>query len=171
MVIAGDGQVSLGNTVLKGKAVKVRRLGDKGKIIGGFAGSTADALTLFERLEDKIARHPGQLRRACVEMAKDWRTNKYLRRLEAMMIVADREEILLLTGVGDVLAPDDDAMAIGSGGGYARAAALALLEYLDDPVEIAKRSLGIAADICIYTNDSFTFEILEKDNDNERTNP
>ena len=143
-VIAGDGQVSLGNTVIKPNAKKVRRLGD-GSVIGGFAGATADAFTLFERLEKKLEAHRGQLLRAAVELAKDWRTDKYLRNLEAMMIVADHETMLILTGNGDVLEPEGGIAAIGSGGNYALAAARALSEYEPDPEVLAKRAMGIAA--------------------------
>ena len=161
VVIAGDGQVSLGNTVMKGDAKKVRRLGD-GSVIGGFAGATADAFTLFERLEAKLERFPGQLKRAAVELAKDWRTDRYLRRLEAMMIVADREVTLVLTGTGDVLEPEHHVTAIGSGGNYALSAARALVEIdglsADD---VAKKAMAIAADICVFTNNNLTIETLE----------
>ncbi len=161
VVIAGDGQVSLGNTVMKGDAKKVRRLGD-GSVIGGFAGATADAFTLFERLEAKLERFPGQLKRAAVELAKDWRTDRYLRRLEAMMIVADREVTLVLTGTGDVLEPEHHVTAIGSGGNYALSAARALIDIdglsADD---VAKKAMGIAADICVFTNTNLTIETLE----------
>ena len=160
VVIAGDGQVSLGDTVIKGSARKVRRLGD-GRVIGGFAGATADALTLFERLEAKLEQYPGQLTRACVEMAKDWRTDRYLRRLEAMMAVADKDVSLVLTGNGDVLEPDDGVIGIGSGGNYALAAARALVDRDDMNAEdIARRALEIAADICVYTNTQFIVEKL-----------
>ena len=163
IVIAGDGQVSLGQTVMKGNAKKVRPLGD-GSVIGGFAGATADAFTLFERLETKLERHPGQLKRACVELAKDWRTDRYLRRLEAMMIVADRDETLVLTGTGDVLEPQHGVTAIGSGGNYALAAAKALLDATDmDAGEIARRAMAVAAEICVYTNDNLTIETLESE--------
>jgi ATP-dependent HslUV protease, peptidase subunit HslV len=160
-VIAGDGQVSLGQTVIKANARKVRRLGD-GKVIAGFAGATADAFALFERLEAKLEQHRGQLARACVEMAKDWRTDRYLRRLEAMMTVADAKVTLVLTGNGDVLEPDDGVVGIGSGGGYAQAAAKALLpiEGLDAET-IARRALAIAGEICVYTNANVTVETLE----------
>ena len=154
-VIAGDGQVSLGNTVIKPNAKKVRRLGD-GSVIGGFAGATADAFTLFERLEKKLEAHRGQLLRAAVELAKDWRTDKYLRNLEAMMIVADHETMLILTGNGDVLEPEGGIAAIGSGGNYALAAARALSEYEPDPEVLAKRAMGIAAEVCVFTNDRLT---------------
>src|SRR5689334_2534639 len=151
VVIGGDGQVSLGQTIVKGNAKKVRRL-SKGSVIGGFAGSTADAFTLFERLEGKLEQYPGQLTRACVELTKDWRTDRYLRRLEAMMLVADREVGLLLSGAGDVLEPEGGIMAIGSGGNYALAAARALSDTDSDAETIVRRSLAIAAEICIYTN-------------------
>ncbi|MFN3370872.1 MAG: ATP-dependent protease subunit HslV [Sphingomonadaceae bacterium] len=159
-VIAGDGQVSLGQTVIKPNARKVRRLGADGQVIGGFAGSTADAFTLFERLEAKLERFPGQLTRACVELAKDWRQDRYLRRLEAMMIVADREAMLILTGTGDVLEPNDGIAAIGSGGNYALAAARALADSGLDAEAIARRAMAIAADICVYTNANLTVESL-----------
>ena len=160
VVIAGDGQVSLGNTVIKGGARKVRRL--RPDILCGFAGSTADAFTLLERLEAKLERHPGQLKRACVELAKDWRTDRYLRRLEAMMLVADREETLILTGVGDVLEPEDGVAGIGSGGGYALAAAKALLDVEGLNAEaIARKAMAIAADICVFTNHNLVVETLE----------
>ena len=159
-VIAGDGQVSVGDTMIKGSARKVRRLGE-GKVIVGFAGATADAFTLCERLEEKLERFPGQLTRACVELAKDWRTDRYLRRLEAMMAVADASVSLVLTGTGDVLEPDDDLIGIGSGGNYALAAARALYDRSDmDAEAIARRALEIAAGICVYTNDSVTIEVL-----------
>jgi ATP-dependent HslUV protease subunit HslV len=160
VVIAGDGQVSLGQTILKANARKVRRVGS-GHVIAGFAGATADAFTLFERLETKLERFPDQLKRACVELAKDWRTDRYLRRLEAMMIVADADESLVLTGTGDVLEPDDDAMGIGSGGAYALAAARALLPTDLDAEAIAKRAMAIAAGICVYTNDAVVIETLD----------
>ena len=160
-VIIGDGQVSLQSTIMKGNAVKVRPLGD-GSVIGGFAGATADAFTLFERLEAKLERFPGQLKRACVELAKDWRTDRYLRKLEAMMIVADADVTLVLTGTGDVLEPTHDVTAIGSGGNYALAAARALMEETElDAEAVARRAMLIAAEICIYTNDNFTIESLE----------
>lgn len=160
VVIAGDGQVSLGQTVIKANARKVRRLGD-GSVIGGFAGATADAFTLFERLEAKLEQHPGQLTRACVELAKDWRTDRYLRRLEAMMAVASKDASLVLTGTGDVLEPDDGIIAIGSGGNYALAAARALADRDDlDARQIAEKAMGIAADICVYTNTNLTIESL-----------
>ncbi|MBT3925588.1 MAG: ATP-dependent protease subunit HslV [Rhodospirillaceae bacterium] len=158
VVIAGDGQVTLGQTVIKANARKVRRLGG-GDIIAGFAGATADAFTLFERLEGKLEQHPGQLMRACVELAKDWRTDRYLRRLEAMMAVADKEISLVLTGTGDVLEPEDSLIAIGSGGNYALAAARALIDMDDlDAEAVAKKAMTIAADICVYTNNSLTLE-------------
>jgi ATP-dependent HslUV protease subunit HslV len=160
VVIAGDGQVSLGATIIKANAKKVRALG-KGDVIGGFAGATADAFTLFERLEAKLEQYPGQLTRACVELAKDWRTDRYLRRLEAMMIVADRERTLTLTGTGDVLEPEGGVMGIGSGGNYALAAAKALLETPLAAEEIARRAMAIAAEICIYTNNNIVIESLE----------
>ncbi|MFN4163296.1 MAG: ATP-dependent protease subunit HslV [Ferrovibrio sp.] len=160
VVLAGDGQVSLGQTVIKSNARKVRRIGD-GSILAGFAGATADAFTLFERLEAKLERHPGQLARACVELAKDWRTDRYLRRLEAMMAVADKSVSLVLTGTGDVLEPEDGLIGIGSGGNYALAAARALIDRPDMNAEaIAKRSLEIAADICVYTNRNIIIETL-----------
>ena len=160
VVIAGDGQVTLGQTVIKSNARKVRRLGD-GKVIGGFAGATADAFTLFERLEAKLEQHPGQLTRACVELAKDWRTDRYLRRLEAMMAVADKEVSLVLTGTGDVLEPEDGLIGIGSGGMYALSAARALMS-IDNlgAEEIAKRAMKIAADVCVYTNENIVIEKL-----------
>ncbi len=159
VVIAGDGQVSLGATIIKANARKVRKIG-KGDVIGGFAGATADAFTLFERLESKLEQYPGQLMRACVELAKDWRTDRYLRRLEAMMIVADRETTLVLTGTGDVLEPEHHVAGIGSGGNYALAAARALLDQPLDAEEIARRAMGIAADICVYTNTNLVIESL-----------
>jgi len=162
VVVAGDGQVSLQNTVLKSGARKVRRLAG-GKILAGFAGSTADALTLLERLETKLERHPGQLMRAAVELAKDWRTDRYLRRLEAMMAVVDAESSLLLTGTGDVLEPDDGLIGIGSGGPYALAAARALLDVDGLSAEdIARKAMAIAADICVYTNRHLTLEVIEQ---------
>ncbi|PXW69541.1 HslV component of HslUV peptidase [Blastomonas natatoria] len=159
-VIAGDGQVSMGQTVMKPNARKVRRLGD-GSVIGGFAGATADAFTLFERLEGKLERHSGQLMRAAVELAKDWRTDKYLRNLEAMMIVADKEVTLILTGNGDVLEPVDGVAAIGSGGNFALAAARALMDYEQDAETIARKAMKIASDVCVYTNDQLTIETLD----------
>jgi ATP-dependent HslUV protease, peptidase subunit HslV len=160
VVVAGDGQVSLGQTILKPNARKVRRLGD-GSVIGGFAGATADAFTLFERLERKLEQHHGQLMRAAVELAKDWRTDKYLRQLEAMMIVADAEVMLILTGNGDVLEPASGVAAIGSGGNFALSAATALFDYEEDAEEIARKAMKIAADVCVYTNENLTIEKLE----------
>ena len=160
VVIAGDGQVSLGQTVIKANARKVRPLGT-GEVIAGFAGATADAFTLFERLEEKLERHPGQLTRACVELAKDWRTDRYLRRLEAMMAVADKSISLVLTGTGDVLEPDEGLIGIGSGGNYALAAAKALMETDLSAEEVARKAMAIAAEICVYTNDALTLEELE----------
>ena len=164
-VIAGDGQVSMGNTVMKPNARKVRRIGeggpDKGKVIAGFAGATADAFTLFERLEKKLEQYHGQLMRAAVELAKDWRTDKYLRNLEALMIVADAEVMLILTGNGDVLEPEGGIAAIGSGGNYALAAAKALVEYEDDAEKIARRAMQVAAEVCVFTNDRVTLEVIE----------
>ncbi len=162
VVIAGDGQVSLGQTVMKGNARKVRTLGN-GTVIAGFAGATADAFTLLERLETKIEQYPGQLTRACVELAKDWRTDRYLRRLEAMMIVADKNVTLGLTGNGDVLEPEYGVMAIGSGGNYALAAARALIDSDKSAEEIARRAMEIAADICVYTNQSLIIESLDSE--------
>ncbi|MDG2521506.1 ATP-dependent protease subunit HslV [Caulobacter segnis] len=158
-VIAGDGQVSMGQTVVKGNARKVRVLAG-GKVIAGFAGATADAFTLIERLETKLEAHPGQLARACVELAKDWRTDRYLRKLEAMLLVADAEAIYTVTGVGDVLEPDLGVAAIGSGGNYALAAARALIDQPLSAEEIARKAMGIAADICVYTNGNLTVETL-----------
>ena len=160
VIIAGDGQVTQGQTVMKPNARKVRPLGD-GKVISGFAGATADAFTLFERLEAKLERHQGQLLRAAVELAKDWRTDKYLRNLEAMMIVADEDVTLIITGNGDVLEPEAGIAAIGSGGNYALAAARALVEYEDDAERIARKAMKIAADVCVYTNDNLTVETLD----------
>ena len=159
-VIAGDGQVSMGNTVMKPNARKVRRLGEGGKVIGGFAGATADAFTLFERLEKKLEQYHGQLLRAAVELAKDWRTDKYLRNLEALMIVADKDVLLVLTGNGDVLEPEGGIAAIGSGGNYALAAARALSDYEDDPEKIARRAMTVAAEVCVFTNDRVTLETV-----------
>ncbi len=163
-VIGGDGQVSLGQTIIKGNARKVRRIG-KGDVISGFAGATADAFTLFERLESKLEQFPGQLLRACVELAKDWRTDRYLRRLEAMMLVADARTALVLTGTGDVLepetTPDGSAMAIGSGGNYALAAARALLPMDMSAEEIVRRSMAIAGQICVYTNSNLVLESID----------
>ena len=160
VAIGADGQVSLGNTVIKSSAKKLRTL-LSGKILAGFAGSTADALTLYERLEAKLEKHAGQLPRACVELAKDWRTDKYLRKLEAMLIVVDKANSLLISGNGDVLEPEDGVVAIGSGGNYALAAARALLSIPDlSAEEIVKRSLNIAADICVFTNNNIITEKL-----------
>jgi ATP-dependent HslUV protease, peptidase subunit HslV len=160
VVIAGDGQVSLGATVIKANARKVRSVG-KGDVIGGFAGATADAFTLFERLEAKLEQYPAQLTRACVELAKDWRTDRYLRRLEAMMLVADRETTLALTGTGDVLEPEHGLMGIGSGGNYALAAARALIDTPMSAEEIARKAMAIAAEICVYTNTNVVLEALD----------
>lgn len=160
VVIAGDGQVTLGNTVIKSNATKVRRLG-KGDVIAGFAGATADALTLFERLEEKLERHPGQLARAAVELAKDWRMDRYLRRLEAMMAVADKTHSLVLTGTGDVLEPEDGLIGIGAGGNFALAAARALIDTNKPAREIAEKAMAVAADICVYTNTKLTIEEID----------
>jgi ATP-dependent HslUV protease subunit HslV len=162
VVIAGDGQVSMGNTVMKPNARKVRRLGD-GNVIAGFAGATADAFTLFERLEKKLEAHNGQLLRAAVELAKDWRTDKYLRNLEALMIVADKDVLLVLTGNGDVLEPEGGIAAIGSGGNYALAAARALADYEPDAETLAKKAMAIAAEVCVFTNDRVTVETIDVD--------
>ncbi len=168
IVVAGDGQVSMGNTVMKPNARKVRRIGAKGegggaengKVVAGFAGATADAFTLFERLEKKLEQYNGQLMRACVELAKDWRTDKYLRNLEALMIVADKDTLLVLTGNGDVLEPEGGIAAIGSGGNFALAAAKALSDYEDDPEKIARRAMQVAAEVCVFTNDQVTLETV-----------
>jgi ATP-dependent HslUV protease subunit HslV len=160
VVIAGDGQVSIGQTVVKHNAKKVRPLG-KGGVIAGFAGATADAFTLFERLEAKLEQYPNQLTRACVELAKDWRTDRYLRRLEAMMLVADKSVSLVLTGTGDVLEPENGVAGIGSGGNYALAAARALIDTDLGAEEIARKAMAIAADICVYTNSNVTLESLD----------
>jgi len=161
VVIGGDGQVSMGNTVMKGNARKVRRL-YKGRVLAGFAGATADAFTLFERFEAKLEKHSGHLTRAAVELAKDWRTDRMLRRLEALLLVADAEASLILTGTGDVVEPEDSLMAIGSGGSYAQAAARALLDATELPArEIVERGLNIAADICVYTNHNLVIEELD----------
>jgi ATP-dependent HslUV protease, peptidase subunit HslV len=161
VAMAGDGQVTLGQTVVKGNARKVRRIGPGNTILSGFAGATADAFTLLERLEAKLERFPGQLERACVELAKDWRTDRYLRRLEAMMAVADQDRSFTLTGNGDVLEPEDGVIAIGSGGNYALAAARALIEVPDLTAEqVARRAMKIAADICVYTNHSVVVETI-----------
>lgn len=160
VVLAGDGQVSAGPTILKGNARKVRPLAD-GSVLAGFAGATADAFALFERLEQKLERYPTQLARACVELAKEWRTDRALRRLEAMLIVADRKETFLITGSGDVLDPEYPVVAVGSGGNFAHAAARALYDYIDDPEAIARKAMGIAAEICVYTNGNLTVEKLD----------
>ncbi len=161
VVIIGDGQVSLGHTVMKTRAKKIRKLAG-GKILAGFAGATADAFTLLERLEGKLEMHPGQLTRACVELAKDWRTDKYLRQLEAMMIVVDKDVSLIVSGNGDVIEPDDGILAIGSGGNYALSAARALIDQSELSAEdVAKKAMKIAADICIYTNHHFMLESLK----------
>ena len=159
-VIAGDGQVSMGNTVMKPNARKVRRIGKDETVIAGFAGATADAFTLFERLEKKLEQYSGQLMRACVELAKDWRTDRFLRRLEAMMAVADRDVSLVLTGTGDVLEPDEGLIGIGSGGPYALAAARALDPYEEDAEKIARRAMEVAAEVCVFTNDRVTVETI-----------
>ncbi|WP_284124438.1 ATP-dependent protease subunit HslV [Parerythrobacter aestuarii] len=159
IVVAGDGQVSMGNTVMKPNAKKVRRIGD-GKVVAGFAGATADAFTLFERLERKLDQYSGQLMRAAVELAKDWRTDKYLRNLEALMIVADKDTLLVLTGNGDVLEPEGGIAAIGSGGNYALAAARALSDYEEDAEQIARKAMAVAAEICVFTNDNVTLETV-----------
>ena len=159
-VIAGDGQVSMGNTVMKPNARKVRRIGAGGNVIAGFAGATADAFTLFERLEKKLEQYSGQLLRAAVELAKDWRTDKYLRNLEALMIVADKDTLLVLTGNGDVLEPIGDIAAIGSGGNFALAAARAIADYEQDAETIARKAMAVAADICVFTNGNLTVETV-----------
>ena len=158
-VIAGDGQVSMGNTVMKPNARKVRRIGD-GSVVAGFAGATADAFTLFERLEKKLEQHSGQLMRAAVELAKDWRTDKFLRNLEALMIVADKDTLLVLTGNGDVLEPVFDIAAIGSGGNFALAAARAIADYETDAETIARKAMAVAAEICVFTNGNLTVETV-----------
>lgn len=160
VVVIGDGQVSMGNTVMKPNARKVRRLHD-GSVIGGFAGATADAFTLFERLERKLEAHNGQLLRAAVELAKDWRTDKFLRNLEAMMIVADKDVTLVLTGNGDVLEPVGGVTAIGSGGNFALSAARALVDYEPDAEKLARKAMQVAADICVFTNDQLTMEAID----------
>ncbi len=161
VVLAGDGQVSLGDTVVKANARKVRRIGEGDAVLVGFAGATADAFTLFERLEAKLEKHPGQLARACVELAKDWRTDRYLRRLEAMLAVADAEVSLLVSGTGDVLEPEDGLIGIGSGGNYALSAARALMEATElDAETVARKAMKIAADICVYTNNNVLIESL-----------
>ena len=159
-VVAGDGQVSMGNTVMKPNAKKVRRIGKDGTVVAGFAGATADAYTLFERLEKKLEQYNGQLMRAAVELAKDWRTDKYLRNLEALMIVADKDVLLVLTGNGDVLEPEGGIAAIGSGGNYALAAARALSDYETDAEKIARRAMAVAAEVCVFTNDQVTLETV-----------
>jgi len=162
VVVAGDGQASLGNTVMKANVKKIRRLGSDSSVISGFAGSTADAFALFERLESKLDQYKNQLKRACVELAKDWRTDRYLRRLEAMMIVADKEISLLLSGTGDVIESEDGILAIGSGGPYANSAAKALIKHTPlNAKEVALESLNIAADICVYTNHNIISETIE----------
>lgn len=161
VVMAGDGQVSLGQTVMKGNARKVRRIGKGGDVIAGFAGATADAFTLLDRLEKKLEQYPGQLMRAAVELAKDWRTDKYLRNLEAMMLVADKSITLAITGNGDVLEPEHGTIAIGSGGNYAFAAARALMDTDRSAEDIARRALTIAGEICVYTNNNMVVEILD----------
>ena len=158
-VVAGDGQVSMGQTIVKGSAKKVRKLAG-GRVIAGFAGSTADAFTLIERLEAKLEQYPEQLARACVDLAKDWRTDRYLRRLEAMLIVANREQIFTVTGAGDVLEPESGVAAIGSGGNFALAAARALMDTDLDAEAVARRAMQIAAEICVYTNSELTVEAL-----------
>ena len=157
VVVAGDGQVSMGNTVVKSTASKVRKI-DKRNVVAGFAGSTADALTLFERLEAKIEKHAGNLSRAAVELAKDWRTDKYLRRLEALMAIGDKEKSFIISGTGDVLEPEDNIIAIGSGGNFALAAARVLMDTKLSAEEIAKKSINIASDICVYTNNNIKIE-------------
>ena len=159
-VIAGDGQVSMGNTVMKPNARKVRRISKDQKVVAGFAGATADAFTLFERLEKKLEAHSGQLLRAAVELAKDWRTDKYLRNLEALMIVADEEALLVLTCNGDVLEPEGGIAAIGSGGNYALSAARALVDYEQDAEVIARKAMAVAADVCVFTNGNVTVETV-----------
>ncbi len=161
VIMAGDGQVSLGQTVMKGNARKVRRIGKGGEVIAGFAGATADAFTLLDRLEKKLEQYPGQLMRAAVELAKDWRTDRYLRHLEAMMLVADKSITLAITGNGDVLEPEHGTVAIGSGGNYAFAAARALMDSDKSAEDIAKTALDIAADICVYTNHNIVVESLD----------
>jgi len=157
VVIAGDGQVSLGNTVIKASAQKVRRIGD-GSVIAGFAGATADAFTLFERLESKLEKHPNQLTRAAVELAKEWRTDKYLRRLEALMAIGDKENSFIISGTGDVLEPEGDAIGIGSGGNYALAAAKVLLDTDLSAEEVARKAIQVASEICVFTNNNIKIE-------------
>jgi ATP-dependent HslUV protease subunit HslV len=167
IALGGDGQVTLGDTVMKGTAQKVRTLKD-GKILAGFAGAVADAFSLFEKLEEKLERYPGNLTRACVELAKDWRTDRYLRRLNALLIVADRDRLFLVSGEGDVIEPDDEIVAIGSGGSYALAAARALKAHSDlSAPDIVRRALEIAGEICIYTNQQISVLELEQDGDND----
>ncbi|MBY5971662.1 ATP-dependent protease subunit HslV [Ferrimonas balearica] len=162
VVVAGDGQVSLGQTVIKGTAKKVRRLSPGGyDVVAGFAGSTADAFTLLERLEAKLEATPGQLARASVDLAKDWRTDKYLQKLEAMLIVTDGKDLFVITGAGDVLEPEHDIAAIGSGGNFALAAARGLYEHEDDAEKIARKAMAIASDICVYTNGNLTVEAID----------
>ena len=162
VTIAGDGQVSLGNTVIKSTARKIRMISNEDfKVVSGFAGSTADAFTLIERLEKKLENYPGQLSKACVELAKDWRTDKYLRNLEAMMIVSDGIDLLIITGSGDVLEPENNIAAVGSGGNFALAAAKALYKKTNDPEKIAVDALKIASEICVFTNDNIVYETLE----------
>lgn len=161
LVLIGDGQVSMGDTVMKGNARKVRRIGEGGTILAGFAGATADAFTLFERLEQKLERFPGNLQRAAVELAKDWRTDKFLRNLEALIIVGDATSLLVVTGRGDVLEPEHPVTAIGSGGNFALAAARAIYGYEDNAETIARKAMQIASEICVYTNSSFVVETLD----------
>ena len=160
VAMLSDGQVSMGQTVMKGNARKVRRIGG-GNILAGFAGATADAFTLFERLEQKLERFPNQLQRAAVELAKEWRTEKYLQKLEALLIVADKETTLVITGAGDVLEPEHSVVAVGSGGNYALSAARALVDYEKDAETLGRKAMQIAADICVYTNGHFTVEVLD----------
>ena len=160
VVVVGDGQVSAGNTVMKGRTRKVRRVGKDGRVLAGFAGATADAFALLERLERKLEQYPTQLARACVELTKDWRTDKYLRNLEAMLIVADADQTFVLTGNGDVVEPDEGIVAIGSGGNYAYAAALAMAEYEDDAEVLARKAMAIADRICVFTNNNLTVETI-----------
>ena len=157
VVVAGDGQVSMGNTIIKKTATKVRKI-EKRNVIAGFAGSTADALTLFERLEAKLEKHAGNLTRAAVELAKDWRTDKYLRRLEALMAIGDKEKSFIISGTGDVLEPEDDIIAIGSGGNFALAAAKVLMDTKLSAEEIAKKSIEVASEICVFTNNNINIE-------------
>ena len=161
LALVGDGQVSMGDTVMKGNARKVRRMGEGGSILAGFAGATADAFTLFERLETKLERFPGNLQRAAVELAKDWRTDKFLRNLEALIVVGDATSLLVVTGRGDVLEPEHPVAAIGSGGNFALAAARAIYPYEDDAETIARKAMQIAAEICVYTNAQFVVETLD----------